>query len=395
MSLQGTLKDFGIADIFQLIGHQSKTGVLELQDKDREIDVRISFVDGAVAQAQQSTRNRTELLGAVMVRAHVLTQEQLDRALATQSRTLQRLGDVLIDLKMTDRATIKDFARLQTTETIYRLFSWRSGTYRFVVQDVDYDTSSYEPIRAENVLMEGFRMVDEWPSIRAVIPSVRCTFLVVSEPPTSGPAVEDDDLLAGLDDALSGQAPTGPRLRTITDADRAVFRLVAPGLTVQQIADVARLGEFDASRALATLAGHGHLRVLAPDDEEEEAPRLTRARAVAAIRPLSMRLAVACVAALMVFGLVRAATHAPLSPLRAQTRVQQQAVTDMLVAQRQQRLRAALDVYEAEHGSCPPNLVALADAKLVPNSDIEDPMDGAWQYNAKPCNLARGWHSAP
>ena len=30
MALKGTLKDFGIADIFQLIGHQSKTGVLTL-----------------------------------------------------------------------------------------------------------------------------------------------------------------------------------------------------------------------------------------------------------------------------------------------------------------------------------------------------------------------------
>ena len=31
MALSGTLKDFGIADILQLIGHQTKTGRLTLK----------------------------------------------------------------------------------------------------------------------------------------------------------------------------------------------------------------------------------------------------------------------------------------------------------------------------------------------------------------------------
>ena len=77
------------------------------------------------------------------------------------------------------RSTIKDFARLQTTETIYRLFMWRKGTYEFTAAPVDYDEQSYEPIRAENLLMEGFRMVDEWPSVRKVVPSSRCSDSIV------------------------------------------------------------------------------------------------------------------------------------------------------------------------------------------------------------------------
>ena len=46
MSLRGTLGDFGLPDIFQLVGHQQKTGVLLL--KDREVEVRIYFVDGTI-----------------------------------------------------------------------------------------------------------------------------------------------------------------------------------------------------------------------------------------------------------------------------------------------------------------------------------------------------------
>ena len=42
MALTGTLKDFGIAEILQLIGQQSKSGVLHLKNKADEIHV----VDG-------------------------------------------------------------------------------------------------------------------------------------------------------------------------------------------------------------------------------------------------------------------------------------------------------------------------------------------------------------
>ena len=50
MALRGTLGDFGIADIFQLVGHQQKTGILLL--KNRELEVRIYFVEGNVVKGR-------------------------------------------------------------------------------------------------------------------------------------------------------------------------------------------------------------------------------------------------------------------------------------------------------------------------------------------------------
>ena len=49
MALKGTLKDFSLADIFQLIGIQKKTGVLTLKS-DKEV-VTVSFVEGNVVSA--------------------------------------------------------------------------------------------------------------------------------------------------------------------------------------------------------------------------------------------------------------------------------------------------------------------------------------------------------
>ena len=50
MALSGTLKDFGIADILQLIGQQTKTGQLHLKAKDQE--VHIAFKDGNIVRAE-------------------------------------------------------------------------------------------------------------------------------------------------------------------------------------------------------------------------------------------------------------------------------------------------------------------------------------------------------
>src|SRR3954469_8029134 len=94
MALKGTLKDFGIADILQLIGQQQKTGVLYIKSKSEEVEV--SFVEGNVVRALSKTRRSRELLGSMLVGSGLLTQNELDEALDIQKRTLKRLGDILV-----------------------------------------------------------------------------------------------------------------------------------------------------------------------------------------------------------------------------------------------------------------------------------------------------------
>ena len=49
VSLRGNLEDFGIGEIFQLIGQQRKTGILEFSSK--RVQIRIRFDRGAVVSA--------------------------------------------------------------------------------------------------------------------------------------------------------------------------------------------------------------------------------------------------------------------------------------------------------------------------------------------------------
>ena len=126
MALKGTLKDFGIADILQLIGQQQKTGVLSLTNKGESVNV--SFKDGNIVRAESTSRNRKDLIGTMLVAANLITESQLEFALETQKRTLQRLGDVLVGQGSVPLEKFRSMVALQTSETLFKLFGWKSGT---------------------------------------------------------------------------------------------------------------------------------------------------------------------------------------------------------------------------------------------------------------------------
>ena len=93
MALEGTFKDFHVADIVQLIGLQRKTGVLTLEGE--EDTLSLTFQDGAVVWVQ-STRVPWEqrLTGPLLARG-LLKPAQLQEALSLQKETGKKLHLVL------------------------------------------------------------------------------------------------------------------------------------------------------------------------------------------------------------------------------------------------------------------------------------------------------------
>src|SRR6266853_1302584 len=221
MALSGTLKDFGIADILQLIGHQTKTGRLTLKTGTDEVEV--FFIDGNVVFASEKQRNSKNLLGNLLLRAELLSKEQLDEALSVQQRTLKRLGDILTEGGQVTQAQLSQMMRLQTTETLYKLFSWKNGSYEFSQEDVDPARSTFDPIRAESVLLEGFRRMDEWPALKKKIPWADATFeklqdLDLADMPSTSEVLAQGD----------GQAEDGQP----TSRHKLMFKLAVAGKTV-------------------------------------------------------------------------------------------------------------------------------------------------------------------
>src|ERR1043166_7402680 len=170
MALEGTLRDFSLADIFQLIGLQRKTGVLTLRSKDDTVTV--TFLDGKVVGADSLSHRLENRLGSVLMKSGLLTQDQLNHALAIQKETLQRLGFVLTHYGIISADALKQAIQLQILQIVYRLFRWKDGDYHFSQETtIEYDRDNVVPITAESILMEGARMIDEWPIIEKRIRS--------------------------------------------------------------------------------------------------------------------------------------------------------------------------------------------------------------------------------
>jgi hypothetical protein len=363
VALSGTIQDFGVADIFQLIGQQAKTGRLRLSNG-RET-VIVMFRQGLIAHAENESPPRDRLFGQLLVRADVITPSQLERALEEQQRTLERLGSVLRGLGLLDEPTASEFARLQMTETLYGLFSWTRGTYEFEAADIDASADGVEPVRAEHVVMNGIRMADEWPSIREQIPSY--TWMVEPMRPLPPPGDDDLDLPLAFD-----QTP-GPH---VGENERRLYRLLGPGRSVQKLIDIARLGEFETCRALSELMGEGYVRVVKPRPPEPPGPTL-RQRALRAALVLG-RIAVS--AAVVLFAGVVLARG--LAERRAPREIwlEDRAVERRLEAAHRRVVERALEIYRLRHGAYPPSLDALVAERLLDEGDLSFPYARRYDY---------------
>lgn len=379
MALTGTLKDFGIADILQLIGQQQKTGVLYLKSKEQ--DVQVYFRDGAIVRAESITRKKKDLIGNMLVRAELITEQQLEAALETQKRTLKRLGDVLTASGAITAEKLKQMMQLQVTETLYGLFSWKAGTYEFKVEDVQPDGESITPLRAESVLMEGFRMVDEWPHVRKKLSHEATTFEKLKELPAK--VAKDDDFDAAFDDAFS-EAKEEKKdenkgdFKSIGSAERRVFGLIAPGRTVRKLVDLSCLGEFETTKALVNLLNLEYIRAIQPTGRAASAggaSLLVRVGGMVARGVVTMMV----LAALGFVGSRLKPDTWDLGDESASSYADP--ATQRLVARAQQaRIEAALEVFRLEKGVLPERLEALVEVGLLQREDLRYPWRDDYYY---------------
>jgi hypothetical protein len=376
MALEGTIKDFGLPDIFQLIGLQRKTGLLTLTNEKETVTV--TFENGMVVMADSSAKRLEDRLGHVLVKQGKLGKERLDEALQTQRATLQRLGHVLITGNYITTKDLKDALQTQVSQIVFKVFRWRDGEYHFAPTDsVDYDRENFNPMSADFILMEGIRMVDEWPIIEKRIPSMDIVFRSVVEPSMieiGGEGAASSDEPAG--DALRSAASSTSRIR-LTLEEEKVYRKVDGTRTVQQIIDSTGQGEFEVCRTLFDLLnrniistiGRGVARETLVGRSEAEASRLP------AYAAAGVALLIGLVSSIAQLGSPFAVVTQP--PLLAGSL---DLLRESVTRARLERLDRAILAFYLRRGSVPTTLEELARAGLIDPSYLKDPSARPFHY---------------
>jgi hypothetical protein len=386
MALEGTLKDFSLADIFQLIGLQRKTGVLTLTGKDD--NVTVTFLDGKVVGADSGSHRLETRLGHVLMKSGMLSQDQLARALEIQKETLQRLGFILTHYQIISNDSLKQALQLQILQIVYRLFRWKDGEYHFSQETtIEYDRDNVQPISAESILMEGARMIDEWPIIEKRIRSPEQVFrkkgsgheIVV----VGGEDVDEVDFEpAGPSKKRKGAG--GDKIR-ISEEEKQIYDLLDGRRMVSDIIEMSRLSEFDTSKALYELLTRDLIEEVRGAEVVAETSAPVDELAVAETPvPLPLVLLLAAIAIASIVTSFKNPLNS-LSPIGTKTPRASAPVEAFkaISMERIQNLGGAIEKYNLVNGRLPVRLQDLAPIYISP-ALLSDPWGNAYKYLQQP-----------
>jgi hypothetical protein len=356
-ALRGNLVDFGIAEVFQLIGQQRKTGVLEISHE--RISVRLVFESGAVVCAEPMSEREDAAFGDLLLRCGALTRERLAELQREAETSLRRLSAVALERGALPRDQLLALEDLLTRETLFQVLRWSEGSFAFTAQAVEHDRQGHL-LAAEQILMDGLRMVDEWRTFADRVPSDDTVFQRTGR-------FEDFEVAGDGEGAA----------RRAADA-RRVFLLVDGRLSARRVIDLSRLGTFECTRILAELRASGLIEPVAEEQLEKRRPQRLELKSPPSRPLLSGALPLVLLAGL---ALVAPRASGPAAPEGAFA-IRRAPLADARAAFATERVRKAVEAWRFAHGVWPERLEDVVAAGLLPRAALT-PSDGQPYYYAR------------
>lgn len=359
VALRGNLEDFGIGEIFQLIGQQRKTGILEFSAKRKQI--RICFDRGAVVSAAPVGPRPESALADMLVRCGYLPRPEVDRLLSDCEASAQPLSRLAVSTGRLSEGAIEELEALLTRETIFDVLRWSSGSFDFMAQEVEHDREFESLLGAEQILMDGMRMVDEWQGLAELVPSQDVVFA-----------------RCGSFDSYR-QAARGEAGSAIEGA-RRLFRMIDGRLSVRRVVDLSRLGTFDATRIIAELRRQELIEVV--DPRRTRRVRTSRVSAAAGFGGLRKWLPALLPLALLLAVAIRANRDVAADDLHAFpiARAPLEAVREAYAAR---RVRSGIESYRFVEGRWPRRLGELEHLGLLDGRGLASTRGRLYYYEQR------------
>ena len=246
MALKGNLRDFSTTQLLNLINLARKTGTLTIQHNGDS--AQLSFREGKLIYAfmGEDTQNH---LAQILHDAGKLSEEQARiiqlRAKGTSDK---QLGHMLIQRGHITQSDIIQSVRQSVLDTVYRLFTWGEGLFRFDANTLPSPGHITIPIDLESVIMEGSRRLKEWEILQEELPDLDISLRFTDHP-----------------DA---------RLRNInlTVEEWRVVSFVNPRNSIHQIARANNLSDFEIRRIVYGMLQAGLVEIVRPAKPQPTPP---------------------------------------------------------------------------------------------------------------------------
>jgi hypothetical protein len=356
VGLSGNLKDFGLADVFQLIGQQRKTGVLELRSKKSR--VQLVFDRGAVVLAAPAGGRESDAdpLAEMLVRCGLLTRERALAAGEACKTSAQPLARVIVDRGW---IAARELARVQdvlTRDTIFDVLRWTQGSFDFLARPVEHDRDPASLLGAEQILMDGLRMLDEWRELVTRVPA-------------------DATVFARVGSLESVTQKSGEESPARQEAARRLFGLIDGRLSMRRVIDLALVGNFEGLRIFTALQESHAIEAVRIAGESS-----TGLRRDFSIVPLLKGVAASVIPLAALAGAVWLVAKRP-APAATAHPIVRSSLESLREGHATRRLSAAVDTYRLLEGRFPDDLAALARRGVVGADALAAP-EGRPYYSA-------------
>ncbi len=264
MAFKGTLREFKVPDILQLISLQKKSGILTFNSP--EGFITILFEDGLVVGIDAFPKKLEMRVGSVLVKQEVISEEMLQRALSIQKRTGQKVGEILVGMGLIDEGTVPVALKTQAVQIVLSLFTWKKGEYNFKVMDqLDASMRTLDPLPTDNLIMEGVQMLDEWPLIKRVIPSEEIVFEAINL------GAIKVTLVSEYDDEPERNQTTGTV--SLSETEVSLLKHINGKNRVRDLVEMGLFTEYKIYKNLFNLVNKGMIRTCEPSKTEETLER--------------------------------------------------------------------------------------------------------------------------
>ena len=333
MALEGSLKDFSVLDILQLVSNQQKTGTLAIDSPRGKIAV--DFKKGLITSAYRTKKGQQVLIDEYLLKSGRISEENLSKAKSSHLETGLPWDEILIRDGYITEDEFKEIVTFKIQEVIDELFMWNEGSYRFELGKELYPYSRVKvSLRTEALIMEGARRMDELPRIREVLP-------------------DENILVEKTDKVVPGLGP----------AEKKLLSLLSQPSTVGELAGRAGLGEFTTYESLFNMIRTGVVKtagVKKPEVVKEEKPKKWEPRNLVEI------LLVSLVGVAIILGLwMKRNAESGIGPIPFESYVQ------WTMDHRLESLENSLRVYFLMNGKYPESLEQLHEVGLASREDVD------------------------
>ncbi len=260
MPIEGDLKSINLSNVLQLVSQQHLTGILKIKRQEELID--IGFIEGQITGAFYEQGVKNERLENYLVRSGMLGKNVYEMIEEMHKENKRPIMSIILEDKYLTTEEVERIIKFKIQEVFDEIFMTEDGRFKFEPDAVIYPKSQIKiRLNTERVVLEAARRFDEWPRIKATIPSDDIVYKRIERPELKLKLPDDE-----------------ARVLSVLDGHRSVDDLI----------EISGLGKFHTYSCLYHLLSTGQIEI----SYAKPTPRILRPRREISLKFLTVPLTV-------------------------------------------------------------------------------------------------------